>query len=79
MWETGQTVVHTETWMGKRWAVRPLVVVEDSVDRTLLWLPRGTVRLVPATPPHRVDPSTKEERTISNLANADWGDCPESW
>lgn len=72
MWETGQTVVHQELWAGRLWAARPLVVVEDAADRVLLWLPAGTRRRVPVTPPSRPDPPDVHGRTIANLVHRDW-------
>ena len=72
MWEPGQTVVHQEVWAGRLWAARPLTVVEDTVERVLLWIPHGTRRKVPVTPPHRVDPVDIHRRTIENLVHEDW-------
>lgn len=72
MWEPGQTVVHQELWSGRLWAARPLVVVEDTAEHVLLWLPVGTRRRVPVTPPHRPDPPDVHRRTIANLVYGDW-------
>ena len=72
MWEPGQTIVHQEVWKGRVWAARPLVVVEDTGERLLLWLPKGTRRKVPATPTHRPDPPARTARIIENLAHGDW-------
>jgi hypothetical protein len=72
MWESGTTIVHKEVWAGRVWAARPLVVVEDTPERMLLWIPQGTVRKVPVTPPSRSDPATRERRIIENLARRDW-------
>ena len=72
VWERGQTVVHQEVWAGRLWAARPLTVVEDTSERILLWIPYGTRRKVPVTPPHRSDPPDIHRRTIENLVHEDW-------
>lgn len=72
MWAPGQTIVHQEVWRGRVWAARPLTVVEDADDRLLLWMPQGTRRKVPVTPPGRTDPDSLKDRTIENLARGDW-------
>jgi len=79
VWAPGQTIVHQEVWRGRVWAARPLTVVEDADDRLLLWLPKGTVRQVPITPPTRVDPATREARAIENLARGDWAHGEHVW
>ncbi len=78
-WTRGQTVVHSETWKGRLWAARPLTVVEDTLERTLLWMPFGTRRLVPATPPDRADPDDIHARTIANLERGDWTYTEHRW
>lgn len=72
VWRGGEVVVHQEVWDGRLWAARPLRVVEDSEERTLLWIPQGTRRKVPITPPHRLDPPDIHTRTIANLHYRDW-------
>jgi protein associated with RNAse G/E len=72
VWSRGQVVVHQEVWAGRLWAARPLVVVEDTEERVLLWIPQGTRRKVPITPPHRVDPADVHTRTIESLQHRDW-------
>ena len=72
VWEPGQTVVHQEVWAGRLWAARPLTVVEDTPDRILLWIPHGTRRKIPVTPPHRADPPDVNRRTVENLVRHDW-------
>jgi hypothetical protein len=64
--------VHQELWRGRVWAARPLTVVEDDDERLLLWLPQGTVRKVPVTPPERVPPASWDEQVIENLDRGDW-------
>ena len=66
-WAPGDVVVHQEVWRDRVWAARPLVVVEDSPERMLFWLPAGTVRKVPATPPGRRDPGERTARVIDLL------------
>lgn len=72
VWDPGSTIVHQEVWQGRVWAARPLTVIEDIADRMLLWIPKGTVRKVPATPPSRPDPLTRHARIIENLDRCDW-------
>jgi protein associated with RNAse G/E len=72
MWKPGSTIVHQEVWQGRLWAARPLIVVEDTPERLLLWIPKGTVRKVPVTPPTRPDPPTLQARTIESLDRCDW-------
>lgn len=79
MWAPGQTIVHQEVWRGRVWAARPLTVVEDTEEQLLLWIPKGTVRKVPTTPPERPDPSRREDRIIENLARCDWAYGDHVW
>jgi len=79
VWHAGDVIVHHEVWGGRVWAARPLSVVEDTGDRLLLWIPRGTMRKVPATPPGRPDPATRRERVIENLARGDWVHVDHEW
>lgn len=79
MWTPGEVIVHQEIWGGRVWAARPLVVVEDTDERLLLWIPQGTRRKVPATPPGRVDPASRRERVIENLARKDWVHVDHVW
>jgi len=79
VWTPGQTVVHQEVWAGRIWAARPLIVVEDTEDRLLLWMPKGTQRKVPVTPPTRPDPPARKDRVIENLARCDWMLGEQTW
>jgi hypothetical protein len=79
MWEPGDVILHQEVWRGRVWAARPLIVVDDAADRLLLWIPKGTVRKIPATSLGRVDPPTKEARAIENLARGDWIYTEHTW
>jgi protein associated with RNAse G/E len=78
-WESGSTIVHQEVWRGRLWAARPLIVVEDTPERVLLWIPKGTVRKVPATPPERLDPPTRRARVVENLDRSDWVLAEHIW
>ncbi len=49
-----------------------MVVVSDKPDLLLLWMPHGTVRKVPATPPGRVAAPEPKDRAIANLQHDDW-------
>jgi hypothetical protein len=79
MWEPGDVIIHHEVWRERVWAARPLIVVEDTPEQLLLWIPKGTIRKIPATPPTRVDPVTKEARAIENLARGDWIYGEHTW
>ena len=78
-WGAGDVIVHQETWGRRIWAARPLVVVDDAPDRLLLWLPRGTVRKVPMTPPTRDDPGERTTRIIQLLERGDWVHVDHVW
>jgi hypothetical protein len=49
-----------------------MTVVEDTSERTLLWMPFGTRRRIPLTPPQRADPPDIHDRIIANLDYGDW-------
>lgn len=72
VWKSGQTILHQEVWRGRVWAARPLTVVEDTDEQLLAWIPQGTVRKAPVTPPRRVDPALRRDRHIENLDHGDW-------
>jgi len=71
--------VHREFWRGRLWAARPLTVVDDREDGLLLWIPQGTLRKVPVTPPTRSDPPSLDDRIIENLARCDWDHGDHAW
>jgi len=71
--------VHQAVWHGRVWAARPLTVVADEDDRLLLWMPYGTRRKIPVTPPHRPDPATLDERLLENLTRRDWIFGDQEW
>ena len=79
VWRPGETVVHQEVWAGRLWAARPLRVLDDSRERTLLWIPHGTRRKVPKTSPHRPDPPDIQGRTIESLQHGDWVIGDHTW
>ena len=79
MWDVGETIVHQEVWRGKVWAARPLTVVRDEGDRLLLWIPQGTGRKIPVTPPGRVAPPRSEDPIIENLDRGDWAHGDHVW
>lgn len=78
-WEPGEVIVHQEVWRGRVWAARPLVVAEDAPERLLLWLPKGTVRKVPMTPPERSDPGDRTARVVDLLQRGDWIHVDHVW
>lgn len=78
-WVPGEVIVHQEIWAGRVWAARPLVVVEDRPDQLLLWIPHGTVRKVPMTPPGRTDPGERTARIIELLEVCDWIHVDHVW
>lgn len=78
-WRPGEVVVHQEVWKDRVWAARPFTVVEDDGERLLLWMPRGTRRKVPMTPPSRRDPATLDDRIIELLARRDWVYVDHLW
>ena len=79
MWDPGDTIVHQEIWKGRVWAARPMTVVDDTEERTLLWMPFGTRRKIPLTSSHRPDPPDIHARTIANLDHADWVIGEHTW
>jgi Protein of unknown function (DUF402) len=38
-WRRGETIVHREVWRGRPWCVAPVVVVEDTPDLLVTYLP----------------------------------------
>jgi len=71
-WISGETIVLQEIWRGRLWAARPLIVVDDSNDRLVLWCPHGTKRKIPATPPGRRRPATRLDHVRESLIRGDW-------
>jgi predicted RNA-binding protein associated with RNAse of E/G family len=80
MWSPGDVVVHQETWRGRLWAARPLVVLEDDGEQALLWMPHGAVRKVPAG--LGIDPGnprSRKDRMIEALAGDGWRHVDHAW
>lgn len=84
-WTSGTTIVHFEVWNGRLWAARPMIVVDDDPELLTLWLPHGTRRKVPATPPSRPtpinpdDPDDRAPMVIANLVHEDWVLADHVW
>ncbi len=79
MWQPGEQIVIDEIWNGKLWSRRPVVVVEDRPSRLVIWCPKGTVRLVPTTPPTRPRAPTRTERLMACLHREDWVLVEHEW
>lgn len=60
-WPPGSTVVVRQHRRGRLRAVTPMVVAEDRPDRTVLYVPRGTLFLAPADRSGRVTRSIRDE------------------
>jgi predicted RNA-binding protein associated with RNAse of E/G family len=79
-WAPGDVIVVQELWQGRLWAARPVIVVEDKPRDLVLWCPKGTVRKVPVTPPHRPDSARgRGERMANCLAAEDWALADSVW
>lgn len=86
-WAAGTTIVHHEVWAGRVWAARPLIVVADTDENLLAWIPRGTVRKVPAPPPAGADVAASGRRgteashhgIVENLASGLWEHIDHVW
>lgn len=49
-WERGSQVVYREVWRNKVWTARPVTVVQDTPDLTVLYICSGTRWKIPARP-----------------------------
>lgn len=47
-WTTGSQIVYREIWRGKIWTARPVIVVQDTSELIVLYLPLGTRWKLPA-------------------------------
>jgi hypothetical protein len=47
MWSRGDVVALREVWDGRVWKARPWVVVEDTSELLVLWIPRGARTVLP--------------------------------
>jgi hypothetical protein len=45
--EPGETIALRQTWGGRVWAARPVTVVEDAPEQTMLFVPSGTGWMAP--------------------------------
>lgn len=80
VWTRGQVVVHQETWGGGLWAARPMIVLLDVPDLLLLWMPAGTVRMVPTgTGVDPAYPAVRKDRIIADLARGHWKHEAHEW
>jgi len=50
MWSSGDVVALREIWHGRVWKARAWIVVEDTPERLLLWIPKSAQTMVPAAP-----------------------------
>jgi len=71
-WQNGQTVVLQEVWRGRLWASRPMIVVEDELDRLALWFPKGTEWKAPTNHPARPRLENRGERLAACAARGEW-------
>jgi uncharacterized protein len=46
-WNSGDVVALREVWHSRVWKARPWIVVEDSPELLVLWIPRGARTMVP--------------------------------
>ena len=47
MWSRGAVVALREVWHGRVWKARPWIVVEDTPELLVLWIPRGAQTVLP--------------------------------
>jgi predicted RNA-binding protein associated with RNAse of E/G family len=72
-------VLVQEVWDGRVWAARPMRVVEETEDASVLWFPRGTSWRAPTSPPTRARAASRAERLSSAIALADWVFVESEW
>jgi hypothetical protein len=51
MWSRGDVVALREVWHGRVWKARPWIVVEDSPELLVQWIPQGATTMVPVGKP----------------------------
>jgi predicted RNA-binding protein associated with RNAse of E/G family len=56
-----------------------MIVAADREERLALWCPKGTIRVVPMTPPSRPRAPTRAERLACCLALGDWVLAEREW
>jgi predicted RNA-binding protein associated with RNAse of E/G family len=68
----GETVVVQEVWRGRVWAARPMRVVQDDGEFTVLWFPKGTRWKAPTSDPARAWHEDRGERLAACAASGEW-------
>lgn len=59
---------------------RPLIVVQDTAELSVLWMPHGTVRKVPdGAHIDPIYPVSRKDRIIADLARGDWHYQDHTW
>ena len=56
LWQPGDVVVHREVWRGRPWCACPVVVVDESPDLLVTYLPEGSPFAFPASADGRRHP-----------------------
>ena len=68
-----------EVWDDRVWAARPVRVVEESEQASVLWFPLGTRWQAPTSPPTRPRAETRAERLNSAISLGDWVFVESEW
>jgi hypothetical protein len=68
-----------EVWNDRVWAARPVRVVEETEQASVLWFPLGTAWQAPTSPPSRPPAPTRAERLSSAIALEDWVFVESRW
>ena len=63
MWSSGDVLALREIWHGQVWKARPWIVVEDTPELLVLWIPRGARTVLPT----------------SKLPTGSWGNRPSKF
>lgn len=69
-WITGSQVAYREIWRGKVWTARPVIVVQDTSELVVLYLPVGTRWKLPAG---------KREQYFHYLQTGEWTLADAKW
>jgi hypothetical protein len=75
----GEAVVVQEVWRNHVWAARPMTLVQDEIDRVVLWFPTGTIWKRPVTPATRSRDADRGARHASLLTRGDWIFVDAEW
>jgi hypothetical protein len=67
MWSRGDVVALREVWQGRVWKARPWIVVDDTPELLVLWIPRGARTVLPT---NELPIGTWEYRESTFRANA---------